>query len=191
MIHLGTCAWNFEDWQDVFYPPSLASNQQLTYYAQFLSSVEIDSTFYHIPRADVVAAWAERTPDDFVFTAKMPKLITHEAPTAPVPPGAGRVSGQPQAAGREARSRVDPVFAVFPATTGRGRAAGVSGVAAGGEDGVRGGVPARGMAHAADREAAGGTRGMLGRGTISARWRRKRKRRSSFCRRPGIFFTCG
>ena len=78
MLHLGTCAWNFEDWQDVFYPASLASNQQLPYYAQYLSAVEIDSTFYSIPRADVVAAWAKRTPDEFVFTAKMPKLITHE-----------------------------------------------------------------------------------------------------------------
>ena len=79
MIHLGTCAWNFEDWQDVFYPASLASNQQLPYYAHYLSAVEIDSTFYSIPRADVVANWADRTPDDFVFTAKMPRQITHEA----------------------------------------------------------------------------------------------------------------
>ena len=79
MIYLGTCAWNFEDWQDVFYPASLASNQQLSYYSQYLSAVEIDSTFYHIPRADVVANWAERTPDGFVFTAKMPRQITHDA----------------------------------------------------------------------------------------------------------------
>lgn len=79
MIFLGTCAWNFEDWQDVFYPASLASNQQLGYYSQYLHAVEIDSTFYHIPRADVVANWAERTPDDFVFTAKMPRQITHDA----------------------------------------------------------------------------------------------------------------
>lgn len=79
MIYLGTCAWNFEDWQDVFYPAGLASNQQLSYYSQYLPAVEIDSTFYHIPRADVVANWARRTPDDFVFTAKMPRQITHDA----------------------------------------------------------------------------------------------------------------
>ena len=63
----------------MFYPASLASNQELAYYARYLPAVEIDSTFYHIPRPDVVAAWAARTPDNFVFTAKMPKLITHEA----------------------------------------------------------------------------------------------------------------
>ncbi len=79
MIFLGTCAWNFEDWKDVFYPDGMASNQQLPYYAQYLRAVEIDSTFYHIPRADVVAGWASRTPDDFVFTAKMPRQITHDA----------------------------------------------------------------------------------------------------------------
>ncbi len=50
-IKLGTCAWNFEDWRDVFYPASLASNQELAYYARYLPAVEIDSTFYHIPRA--------------------------------------------------------------------------------------------------------------------------------------------
>ena len=79
MIRLGTCAWSFDDWKDVFYPPGLASGQQLAYYAHYLPAVEIDSTFYHIPRLDVVAAWADKTPDDFVFTAKMPKLITHDA----------------------------------------------------------------------------------------------------------------
>lgn len=78
-IRFGTCAWNFEDWRDVFYPDGLASNQQLPYYANFLSAVEIDSTFYAIPRADIAAGWAAKTPDDFVFTAKMPKQITHEA----------------------------------------------------------------------------------------------------------------
>jgi uncharacterized protein YecE (DUF72 family) len=41
------------------------------YAAQF-NSVEIDSTFYHAPRADAVRAWHDRTPDDFVFAAKAP-----------------------------------------------------------------------------------------------------------------------
>ena len=78
-IKLGTCAWNFDDWKDVFYPAGLASNQQLPYYAQYLPAVEIDSTFYHIPAVQVVDGWARKTPDDFVFTAKMPREITHDA----------------------------------------------------------------------------------------------------------------
>lgn len=77
-VRLGTCAWNFEDWRDVFYPPGLASTQELTYYAHYLHAVEIDSTFYAPPRPEVVAAWADKTPENFVFTAKMPRRITHE-----------------------------------------------------------------------------------------------------------------
>ena len=78
-IKLGSCAWNFEDWRDVFYPPALASNLEIAYYAQYLPAVEIDSTFYAIPRPEVVAAWADKTPPDFTFTAKLPRQITHEA----------------------------------------------------------------------------------------------------------------
>ena len=79
MIRFGTCAWSFDDWKDVFYPPGLAANEQLAYYSRYLPAVEIDSTFYAIPRLDVVANWAAKTSDDFVFTAKMPKSITHDA----------------------------------------------------------------------------------------------------------------
>ena len=115
MIHLGTCAWNFEDWQDVFYPASLASNQQLPYYAQYLSAVEIDSTFYSIPRADVVANWAKRTPDDFVFTAKMPKLITHEMRLRNCRRELDAFLNSLRPDGRETRGGVDPVLARLPA----------------------------------------------------------------------------
>lgn len=51
----------------------------LAYYASYLPAVEIDSTFYAIPRLEVVARWADATPDDFLFTAKMPRMLTHEA----------------------------------------------------------------------------------------------------------------
>jgi uncharacterized protein YecE (DUF72 family) len=78
-IKLGTCAWNFEDWRDVFYPAALASNQEIAYYAQYLPAVEVDSTFYAAPRPEVVAAWADKTPEDFTFTVKLPRQITHDA----------------------------------------------------------------------------------------------------------------
>jgi uncharacterized protein YecE (DUF72 family) len=78
-IKLGTCAWSFDDWRDVFYPSGLDARAQLPYYSRYLPSVEIDATFYHVPAPKVVANWAERTPADFIFTAKMPREITHEA----------------------------------------------------------------------------------------------------------------
>lgn len=50
----------------------------LPYYSQILNYVEIDSTFYNIPSESMVRNWNERTPDNFRFTAKFPKIITHE-----------------------------------------------------------------------------------------------------------------
>jgi len=50
----------------------------LPYYSQVLNYVEIDSTFYNIPSELMVKNWARRTPDNFKFTAKFPKIITHD-----------------------------------------------------------------------------------------------------------------
>lgn len=77
-LRLGTCAWNFEDWRGVFYPDGLAPGAQIAHYARHLAAVEIDSTFYAVPRSATVEKWAEATPDDFLFTAKLPRLITHD-----------------------------------------------------------------------------------------------------------------
>lgn len=77
-IYIGTCAWTYDDWRGVFYPPRLPQNQWLQFYAKYFRSVEIDSTFYHAPGAKAIAHWVGQTPDDFRFTCKMPKKITHE-----------------------------------------------------------------------------------------------------------------
>ena len=76
-IKMGTCAWTYDDWRGAFYPPHLPQNQWLEFYARYFPSVEVDSTFYHAPSAKVVGQWAERTPEDFRFSCKMPKEITH------------------------------------------------------------------------------------------------------------------
>ncbi len=62
----------------MFYPTSLPANQRLAFYARHLNSVEIDSTFYAVPGAQTIAHWLDATPHDFVFTAKMPREITHD-----------------------------------------------------------------------------------------------------------------
>lgn len=77
-VKLGTCAWSYEDWRGVFYPPTVPQNQWLEFYSRHLPAVEVDSTFYHAPAAKAVAHWVAQTPDDFRFTCKMPKQITHE-----------------------------------------------------------------------------------------------------------------
>lgn len=78
MIHIGTCAWTYEDWRGVFYPEHLPPPERLAFYARSFSAVEVDSTFYHSPPPHVCAHWAEVTPPGFRFTCKVPREITHE-----------------------------------------------------------------------------------------------------------------
>ena len=77
-LFLGTSAWTHKDWVGNFYPANTTPRTYLSEYAKRLTSVEIDSTFYAIPKATVVEGWREKTPDSFVFAAKFPKTITHE-----------------------------------------------------------------------------------------------------------------
>jgi hypothetical protein len=77
-LYLGTQGFSFDDWVGPFYPSRTPKGAYLEQYAQRLRTVEIDSTFYGAPRASVVKGWRERTPDGFKFSAKFPKLITHE-----------------------------------------------------------------------------------------------------------------
>ena len=77
-IYLGTQGFSFDDWVGPFYPEGTARKQYLEAYAQHFPIVEIDSTFYGTPRATTVQGWRERTPDTFLFSAKFPRLITHD-----------------------------------------------------------------------------------------------------------------
>ncbi len=77
-ISIGSCAWSFEDWRGAFYPEHLPAGERLAFYARHFGAVEIDSTFYHAPSPAVAEHWLEVTPPDFVFTAKVPREITHE-----------------------------------------------------------------------------------------------------------------
>ena len=77
-FHLGTSGWSYDDWLGPFYPKGTPKRDYLGEYAMHFSTVEIDSTFYSIPRVDYVKRWREVTPDDFIFCAKFPKSITHE-----------------------------------------------------------------------------------------------------------------
>lgn len=78
-LWLGSAGWSYDDWEGAFYPHGTTSRARLTYYASQFRSVEIDSTFYGIPTLSAVQGWRERTPDDFVFAAKFPRSVTHEA----------------------------------------------------------------------------------------------------------------
>ena len=75
---LGTQGFSFPDWVGPFYPEGTKRASYLEEYARRFPIVEIDSTFYGVPRATTIQGWRKRTPPDFEFAAKFPKLITHE-----------------------------------------------------------------------------------------------------------------
>ena len=74
-LHVGTMGWSYDFWRGNFYPEG--SQNLLTEYAKNFDTVEIDNTFYRIPSRDTVRKWKEETPDEFIFSAKFPKKITH------------------------------------------------------------------------------------------------------------------
>jgi uncharacterized protein YecE (DUF72 family) len=78
-FRIGTQGWNYDFWSGVFYPPGTKSTDRLEVYSRAFDTVEVDSTFYGLPPAGRFRSWYERTPEDFVFTAKLPGDITHDA----------------------------------------------------------------------------------------------------------------
>ncbi len=77
-ILIGTSGWSYDDWKGVFYPKNLSSKEFLYYYSEIFYTNEINTTFYQIPSTRLVEGWVRSTPRNFVFTAKIPKVITHD-----------------------------------------------------------------------------------------------------------------
>jgi uncharacterized protein YecE (DUF72 family) len=78
MILVGTSGYSYPEWKGSFYPPNLAAAKMLPFYAQHFDTVEINATFYRMPTAKTVAAWASQVPPHFRFTLKASKRITHD-----------------------------------------------------------------------------------------------------------------
>ena len=77
-FYIGCSGWSYSGWKGTFYPKDMESKDYLSYYSKFFNFVEVDSTYYNIPSRFVVRAWKDKTPVDFKFTLKFPKIITHE-----------------------------------------------------------------------------------------------------------------
>ena len=77
-FYIGCSGWSYDAWLGHFYPSNLEKSKFLHYYGSVFDFVEIDSSFYRAPNLFVVKRWAKLTPDNFRFTAKMPRSITHE-----------------------------------------------------------------------------------------------------------------
>jgi uncharacterized protein YecE (DUF72 family) len=77
-LYVGTSGWSYSAWNGPFYPKGLAQSKWLEYLSHIFNFVEVDSTFYSIPSPFRVEKWQKNTPPEFRFTAKMPRVITHE-----------------------------------------------------------------------------------------------------------------
>ncbi|HXY56167.1 MAG TPA: DUF72 domain-containing protein [Nitrososphaerales archaeon] len=73
---IGTSGWSYNEWVGVFYPNS--TTNKLSYYSKVFPTAEVDSTFYSFPSKGLVLGWARYSPDNFVFSVKLPQLLTHE-----------------------------------------------------------------------------------------------------------------
>jgi uncharacterized protein YecE (DUF72 family) len=77
-VRIGCSGWSYKDWAGSFYPQDAEAKDYLKLYSQTFDCVEIDSSFYRIPSASMVNHWKSVTPNDFTFSPKLSKKITHE-----------------------------------------------------------------------------------------------------------------
>lgn len=76
-LWVGTSGYSYKAWLGSFYPERLAAKEMLRFYASRLPAVEINNTFYRLPKETVLRAWAEQVPEEFRFVLKAPQKITH------------------------------------------------------------------------------------------------------------------
>jgi uncharacterized protein YecE (DUF72 family) len=76
-IFLGTSGWSYKEWEGNFYHKGTGETK-LRAYSRVFKTAEIDSTFYRNPSRGTVMGWLKYSPSDFIFTAKLPKIITHD-----------------------------------------------------------------------------------------------------------------
>lgn len=76
-FYVGTSGFSYKEWKGSFYPAKIKADEMLAFYAQHFSTVEINNTFYRMPKTAVVESWAGQVPDSFQFVLKASKRITH------------------------------------------------------------------------------------------------------------------
>jgi uncharacterized protein YecE (DUF72 family) len=76
-IYVGTSGYAYKEWKGRFYPEKLSPKEMLRFYSGRLTTVEINNTFYRMPKESVLTSWGEQVPADFIFALKAPQVITH------------------------------------------------------------------------------------------------------------------
>ena len=78
-VLVGTSGYNYPEWRGTFYPEKFSTDKMLAFYAEHFPTVEINYTFYRMPTEKLLAGWHGGTPDEFTFTLKAPRRITHDS----------------------------------------------------------------------------------------------------------------
>jgi uncharacterized protein YecE (DUF72 family) len=76
-VHIGCSGWNYSHWRERVYPKGLPQRRWLEHYARLFRTVEINNTFYRLPRREAVAAWVKESPPGFLFAVKASRYLTH------------------------------------------------------------------------------------------------------------------
>ena len=88
LVRVGTSGWDYRHWAGRFYPRGVPRERWLEFYAREFDTVELNNSFYRLPRADAFTEWARRVPDGFAFAVKASRYLTHvrrlREPTEPL-----------------------------------------------------------------------------------------------------------
>jgi len=76
-IRVGTSGWHYNHWRQLFYPPDLPKSKWFEHYAQHFDTVEINNTFYQLPKEVSLQRWHEQAPKNFLYAVKANRYITH------------------------------------------------------------------------------------------------------------------
>lgn len=77
-FNVGTSGWSYGHWSGIFYPKNIKPSQYLEHYITVFNCVELNSSFYHLPRESTIRGWMDRTPGSFRFCSKLSRFITHQ-----------------------------------------------------------------------------------------------------------------
>jgi uncharacterized protein YecE (DUF72 family) len=110
-IRIGVSGWTYRPWRGTFYPPGVAQKRELAYAASRFNSLEINGTFYGMQTPMAFRSWAEAVPEDFVFSVKGPRYLTHMLKLKnPMTPLANFLASGPLALG----AKLGPILWQFP-----------------------------------------------------------------------------
>ncbi len=77
IVRVGTSGWNYSHWRERFYPAKLRQSEWLEFYAGVFDTVEINATFYRLPKPEYVDGWRRAVPGNFLFSVKGSRYLTH------------------------------------------------------------------------------------------------------------------